>query len=173
MGANYRLLLLYTFFLTLNTGLCLNCGKIYGTHRCWDGTAQWFGCCATGPCNIFCGNCDGRCRGWGVRFHHQSHFSGILIDSLMEMNLGSGSTVGVTELNGADTTCHSVYAISVETKGESCVKLWEYSGCQGKHITLRDGTINDIKNYDGWEAIYGISGCEFQQPTKVKVKITF
>ena len=39
------------------------CGSCPWSRECLDGThCSILNCCATGPCNIFCCNCDGMCR---------------------------------------------------------------------------------------------------------------
>ena len=47
-------------YMSVANGICCPCPS--STH-CADGTGcGLFSCCATGPCNIFCCNCDGVCR---------------------------------------------------------------------------------------------------------------
>ena len=43
-------------------GFC--CDRCPQSSHCYDGTHcnAFLSCCATGPCNIFCCNCDGHCR---------------------------------------------------------------------------------------------------------------
>ncbi|KAJ9636480.1 uncharacterized protein PV06_01535 [Exophiala oligosperma] len=42
---------------------CCDQEKPDNVGQCLDGTyADYLGCCAYGPCNIFCCNCDGGCR---------------------------------------------------------------------------------------------------------------
>ena len=48
-------------YVSIADGIC--CDYCSHVSPCPDGTTcSFFECCATGPCNIFCCNCDGVCR---------------------------------------------------------------------------------------------------------------
>ena len=52
-------------YMSVANGFCCAGCPLYGTGAgsCPDGTkCTRLNCCATGPCNIFCCNCDGVCR---------------------------------------------------------------------------------------------------------------
>ena len=48
-------------YVSIANGIC--CDRCSHLSPCPDGTkCSFFECCGTGPCNIFCCNCDGVCR---------------------------------------------------------------------------------------------------------------
>lgn len=130
-------------------------------YQCWDYSDGWTGCCRS---QESCGSfdfafrglcyCTNGCKGWAVKF------------SLTRFNTGRG--------NGRDDQCIKVNnPYSVESLSNSCVKLWNNSGCTGQSIVVNGSLTIDNTTWtqQGLTNVLAISGCRFTQPKSKVVKL--